>query len=247
MSSKKKPKINWGAVGAIAAIIAIPCTLFFPEARRFVGLEKPAAVTAPLTASKPEVTPPQKVASSTPTPEQRPQRSHSSHRAGVPTAPQQPTGNGNGSIGGGITQGAGSIAQIGGSGNTATVVNNGPRRLVLSEQQQSGLASHLSGLQGESVEIDVSSATPETSKFADALISSLNLAGIKAKRNDGMFIGGCANYPGVSFMAGIHRMKLVQAIWSGLVDVKAVDRSESIPGCSRSGEPDELHIRIFAP
>jgi hypothetical protein len=117
----------------------------------------------------------------------------------------------------------------------------------LSRQQQNDLASHLGGFQGESVEIDVNNATPETSSFGDALISSLHLAGITATRNDGMFIGGCANYPGVSFMAGVNRMKMVQAIWSGLVEVKAVDRSPALPGCSRSGEPNELHIRIFVP
>jgi len=144
-----------------------------------------------------------------------------------------------------ITQGSGSIAQVGGSGNIATVIN-GPKPLMLSHGRQTELASRLNGFSGESVEIDVNNATPETSSFANALISSLRLAGIGAKRNDGMFVGPCINYPGVSFMAGSSRTKLVQAIWNGLVAVKAVEPTTTIPGCSRSGEPDELHIRIFA-
>lgn len=248
MTSKKKLKVNWGAIGAIAAIIAIPCALFFPEVRRFVGLERPTPVSAPVTTSEPKVTTQQPVVPSALTPAQGQQRPRKTNEPSTPpkAVPQQ-NGKDSGSVGGDINQGPGSIAQIGGRGNTATVINNGPRPLALSQQQQSGLASRLSGFQGESVEIDVNSATPQTSAFADALVSSLHMAGITANRNDGMFVGGCASYPGVSFMAGINRMKLVQAIWSGLVEVRAVDRSPSIPGCSRSGEPDELHIRIFAP
>src|SRR5580700_2200912 len=43
MLAKTKWEVNWAAVGAIAAVVAIPCTLFFPEVRRWVGVEPPSS------------------------------------------------------------------------------------------------------------------------------------------------------------------------------------------------------------
>lgn len=47
MATKKKWEVNWGAVAAIASVVAIFCSFLVPEAREFFGLEKPAAPVAP--------------------------------------------------------------------------------------------------------------------------------------------------------------------------------------------------------
>jgi len=151
-------------------------------------------------------------------------------------------GKGNNLIGG-ITQGPGSIAQIGGTGNTATVIN-GPKILEMSEQQIRNVAKHLVAFSGETVEIDVDRPNQQTINFANALQVSLKLARISSTVNGGTYIGGCLSYPGVSFMAGVNKQALVQAIWTALVDEGVVDKADPIPGCSRSGEPDEFHIYV---
>jgi hypothetical protein len=143
-----------------------------------------------------------------------------------------------------VTQGPCSILQAGGSNNQASGGNCGPRPLKMSEEQEGEVAKLLSSFSGEAVEIDVDRATPETDQFAEALRSSLLLAGITSTRVNAIFSGGCIAYPGVSFMAGVNRQVLVRAVWSALVEKKVVDRADSIPGCSRSGEPNELHIYI---
>jgi hypothetical protein len=102
----------------------------------------------------------------------------------------------------------------------------------------------LTSFKGEAVEIDVDRATPETDQFARGLSGSLFLAGITNTRVDAMFTGGCIAYPGVSFMAGVNRQALVKAMWSAFVQKGVVDKADSIPGCSRTGEPDEFHIYV---
>jgi hypothetical protein len=127
--------------------------------------------------------------------------------------------------------------------NTGTV-NVGPRPLEMSMNQELAIGKALIPFKGQSVAVDIDRATPQTDKFARSLISSLVAAGISVTRNDAIFVGGCMAYPGVSFMAGVKRQDLVRSIWNVFVDERIVDQADSIPGCSRSGEPDELHIFI---
>jgi hypothetical protein len=143
-----------------------------------------------------------------------------------------------------VTQGPCSVLQAGGSNNTAAGGNCGPKRLMMSDAQQNEVAKLLSRFKGEAVEIDVDRATPETDQFATGLSRSLSLAGITNTRVDSMFIGSCIAYPGVSFMAGVNRQALVRAMWSALVEEGVADKADSIPGCSRTGEPDEFHIYV---
>lgn len=145
---------------------------------------------------------------------------------------------------GSVAQGPCSVLQAGGSNNTATGGNCGPKPLTMSDAQQNEIAKLLTSFKGQVVEIDVDRATPETDQFAKGLSRSLSLAGITNTRVDSAFIGGCLAYPGVSFMSGINRQALVKAMWNAFVEKGIVDKSDSIPGCSRTGEPDEFDIYV---
>ena len=134
---------------------------------------------------------------------------------------------------------------------TATVNNFGTHRpLVISDQQAISIASQLSVFRGEPLDVDIENPSEETAKFAEALISAFTKAGLKVTRNEmGVLVGGCMHYAPITFMGGVNRLKVVSAIWGALVSAKVVEEGSDgkIPGCSRSGEPNELHIEIFRP
>jgi hypothetical protein len=132
-----------------------------------------------------------------------------------------------------------------GTVSNPTVNNFGPKPLLLSSYQQDYLASALTGFSGQAVEIDVDSPTPDTDAFASALQSSLKKAGIVANRTNALFGGPCLKYPGVSFMAGVNRYAMVEAVWNSLLGAKVVEGQ--LKGCHREGEPDELHIFVRPP
>jgi hypothetical protein len=136
---------------------------------------------------------------------------------------------------------------IRGNNSGSAIVNNfgGHKPLLLAVDQQNYVTAQLSSLKGQSVEIDVDNATPETDIFAKNLMSSLLLAQLNVHRTDSTFSGGCLKYPGVSFMVGINRTTAAESIWNALVGARAVEGEGQ--GCSRSGEPDELHIYIRPP
>ncbi len=133
---------------------------------------------------------------------------------------------------------------IGRDNNGTAIVNNiGIHRpLLLTEDQQKYVASQLGAFAGQSVELDVDRATGETDAFTKSLMASFSLAHINAARKDAMFVGGCLNYPGVSFMVGTNRLEMANTIWRALVGTGAVEGQGQ--ACSRSGEPDELVINI---
>jgi hypothetical protein len=143
-------------------------------------------------------------------------------------------------------QSAPSGINIGGDNNgTATVNNFGHAPPRLADAMQSYVASQLGEFAGQSVELDVDRATPETDAFAKSLMASLSLAHISVQRQDAMFVGGCLNIPGVSFMVGTNRTKMAAAIWNALETAGSVEGKGQ--GCSRSGEPNELVINIRPP
>jgi len=141
---------------------------------------------------------------------------------------------------------------VGGELSGSATVNNyeGHKSLTMSTDQQVLVAGKLTAFKGQTLNVDVVNASEETDKFANDLISSLSSAGIVAIRSDmGQMVGGCLQHPGITFMAGINRSSLVKTIWDSLIVAKVVEErtDRKIPGCSRSGEPDELHIEIFRP
>jgi hypothetical protein len=141
---------------------------------------------------------------------------------------------------------------VGGELSGTATVNNyeGHKPLIMSADQAVLVAANLGSFRGQTVDVDVVDASEETDKFANVLIAALSSAGLRVARNEmGQMVGGCLHYPGITFMAGVNRLPLVGTIWGSLVQARVVEeRSDhKIPGCSRSGEPDELHIEIFRP
>jgi hypothetical protein len=171
-----------GVVTIVLAVGAIIVAFTVPEIRKIVGLDKPTPAATP-TAGAASVTPdartaPQPKASSLPAssqsvkPKSRPIVSQHSNTlvAGNNNAGNNVSGNGNvvgaQQIGtasnspnvGSVTQGPGSIAQIGGNGNTAII---GVRYKVLSDTDIGELSKNLATKPGK-VRIETRNASNDT-------------------------------------------------------------------------------------
>lgn len=141
---------------AVAGIVVAVASLFSPEVRRFIGLEKTTATPSLVTQVQTTPAPPQPVpVSPSPTPEKK-------VRIDV-----RGTGN---VVAGSVTQsGNCNVNQIGGDGNSASV-NCGPQ-LRLPEQRIEQLAALLSARQG-TVSIDVRNADGATNRDAGNLLAA---------------------------------------------------------------------------
>jgi hypothetical protein len=134
----------------------------------------------------------------------------------------------------------------GGTVNNPTVNNYGPKKMPeLSSYQQNLVSARFQGFQGRSVFIDIDQPTEDMHKFGMTLESAL-ATHMRVTLSEGIFSGGCAIRPrGISFMVGVNRLAEAKLLWNALVEIGIQDGD--MPYCSRSGEPDEFHIRIFRP
>ena len=116
----------------------------------------------------------------------------------VPQAkPNQSAGGDNSRISGGLTQGPGSIAQIGGTGNNATIINNGPEPRRLSPVERTSLSMCLAQNPGE-VDISAVSGDAEAYNFAKDWAYAFGQAGWAIKDKT------------------IHTVEVVNGVWVGV-------------------------------
>jgi hypothetical protein len=112
----------------ILALGAIAASFFVPEVRRKIGLEKTDSTRSQVqseTAQRQELPEEQGHAALPATPTPKASLEPKSRKVMQPAGRAPTTGNGGVAVGG-LTQGPGSIAQIGGTGNTATIYNAPP-------------------------------------------------------------------------------------------------------------------------
>ena len=115
----------------------------------------------------------------------------------------------------------------------------------MSSDQQAIISSRVESLAGRSVDVELNQPTEDMRKFGITLESALEKH-MRVTRSEGIFSGGCAtSHPGVSFMVGVNRLAEAKLLWNSLVELGIQDGD--MPYCSRSGEPDEFHVRIFRP
>lgn len=172
---------------------------------------------------------------STPAPEPQTKTPHARSNS-----PSRSVTSNNGASVGSITQGAGSIAQIGGSGNTATV-NNVPRPRI-PEQKISPLADLLAGYRGSSVSVHVENADAITSQDATNLLTAFAKTHVWGTAGVGREIHGSdigadglpvPDPTGIHIYARSERMGLANSVKKALesVGVKSVvEGKESVTG-----------------
>jgi hypothetical protein len=125
-------------LAAAVAVLAIVASFFVPEVRRRLGLEKPGPVQNQTQSDVRDQKPPKEQAktetpvTSIPITTPKPRTKEVARSAKPNTAADSPVKGTNNNVSS-LTQGPGSIAQIGGTGNRATVYN-GPPEAKLSVQ-----------------------------------------------------------------------------------------------------------------
>ena len=210
---------------------------------------KPAATTTGITSTQEVATPPppasapegKKGAPLRPTPQVAPS---------TPTIPtsQSASGSNAGAVGS-ITQGTGSIAQVGGSGNTATVNNIDTQpHIVINAAQQSAITHAMRQFAGRKAIILTNGATAEQVEFGNKMLAALQDAGIHAEFHTGIVMSeGAEANPWIFVGWGEHNSDMAKALLTVLRDAGVVPIGHVGTHYYPDGDKDGFQIFIFKP
>jgi hypothetical protein len=237
-------RLSSAAKGIIALVlVAIFVAIFFrPVLLAYYKRNGDSEVVKKLPDNKSPESPAPEQPAAKPIPPAKPPRVPSIKKANpIPTVQ---SGNNNAAVGGGITQGPGSIAQVGGKNNIATI-NNGPPPLLISHEQQQHLTASarpfVAQFAGKKLNISLHNATTETAEFGDGLDAAFQAAGFQTNTGVVSFVGAALSR-GVTIRYGVNQAKLAEAIRDSLLRDKVVDKVYQATGI----DDDDLLV-IVAP
>jgi hypothetical protein len=150
---------------------------------------------------------------------------------------------------GNLTQGAGSIAQIGGTGNIATVNNIDTHpHITMNDAQQSAITVAMKGFSGRKAIILSNGATPEQVDFGKRMQAALQAAGIQAEFHTGftMSEGGDA-LPWLFIGWGERNPDMANALIAVVRDARVVLMAHVGIHYYADGEKDGFQIIVGQP
>lgn len=148
-----------------------------------------------------------------------------------------------------VVQGSGSIAQIGGSNNTATIVN--PKLVrTFNDQQATTLVQSLKPFAGQKISVFMNQATTESGAFGQRLVALMKEAGVVVVAVDhGMQIGAEIPESGVSFLFNWDKQKekqFVETFANVLVGLGVLKSQIIVNPPTVKGNPDHIILHIYA-
>ncbi len=139
----------------------------------------------------------------------------------------------------------GGIGISGGNVSNPTVINYGPRALVISSQQQQALKAAVAPFANQfarqKINISIHNANPETTAFGEGISKAFAEAGFQTNTGPVTFIGASLSR-GVTIRFGANRENIAVAVRESLLKSGSVDKVYAAKGIS-----DDDFLIIVAP